>query len=378
MNEGVIQRLRLSRHLMHLARSHLRSGELSLFAGVHLLHDAVETFLVAVADHVNARVSPKSRFEDILQKIEDSTDKPLPFRKKLIRLNRIRNNSKHDGIEPPRLDVSDIETVIPEFLEEVSATILGVDFTTVSLVDLLKDGESKDLLRSAEISFKEGNYEGCLISCRKAIFVEFEHDYDAAPFLNPRPRSLLMAASTASSKVPAIFRDGEYIKKRVADPTDYVMIDYPRLEKDLLVAGIDSTIFVNVMRLTTPVYRSSRKAEWVVKREFSLVHSDVVKDSAEYVFPNTVAAILALHQNQIKTKWAARKSYVVRLARDEVPVYAKADRTSELEGHIEKGVRAVSCQFSVGGFDLTTYLRVHHWSETQYLAGYIGEDDVVD
>ena len=338
----------------------------------------METFLVAVADHVNARVSPKSRFEDILQKIEDSTDKPLPFRKKLIRLNRIRNNSKHDGIEPPRLDVSDIETVIPEFLEEVSATILGVDFTTVSLVDLLKDGESKDLLRSAEISFKEGNYEGCLISCRKAIFVEFEHDYDAAPFLNPRPRSLLMAASTASSKVPAIFRDGEYIKKRVADPTDYVMIDYPRLEKDLLVAGIDSTIFVNVMRLTTPVYRSSRKAEWVVKREFSLVHSDVVKDSAEYVFPNTVAAILALHQNQIKTKWAARKSYVVRLARDEVPVYAKADRTSELEGHIEKGVRAVSCQFSVGGFDLTTYLRVHHWSETQYLAGYIGEDDVVD
>src|SRR6516162_3865217 len=100
----------------------------------------------------------------------------------MLRLNRIRIDSKHHGGQPPRDECTLLLTPVKAFFEEVSAQYIGVHFTTISLVDMLTDNAIKSFLQAAENSLNQGAYESCLIECRKAIFMQFEKHYDAGMY----------------------------------------------------------------------------------------------------------------------------------------------------------------------------------------------------
>ena len=61
MDIETIRRICLARHLHELGRGCLKSAnDLYLFSGVNLLQDAVEAFLVAVADFVGASLDERT------------------------------------------------------------------------------------------------------------------------------------------------------------------------------------------------------------------------------------------------------------------------------------------------------------------------------
>ena len=187
-----INRILLARRLYELACEHLKSEiDLSLSIGVNLLQDTVETFLVAIAAHVQADVGDRTYFDQYFDAINKKTGNTLPLRARLNDLNKLRVNSKHRGLAPAKSEVSDLPIIVKAFFEEVSSSILGCHFTSISLIDLMKDGEAKDLLIQASASFENGAYEECLVACRKAIYVKIESSYDILPFADGNPRGLL-------------------------------------------------------------------------------------------------------------------------------------------------------------------------------------------
>jgi hypothetical protein len=104
MDIEIIRRICLARHLYELSRRSLKSdNDFYLFSGVNLLQDAVEAFLVAVADSVDASLDERTNFDKYFVLINEKiAPKELPFKNRLLRLNRLRVDSKHHGIQPAR------------------------------------------------------------------------------------------------------------------------------------------------------------------------------------------------------------------------------------------------------------------------------------
>lgn len=134
MNIEVIRRICLARHLYELGISSMRSSnDLYLFSGVNLLQDAVEAFLLAVADHLHVGLKENTSFNDYFKLINEKNEKiskekkeplkELPFKNRLSVLNKIRVSSKHHGIQPARDECNRLVESVREFFEEVSSSI---------------------------------------------------------------------------------------------------------------------------------------------------------------------------------------------------------------------------------------------------------------
>lgn len=219
LSQPVVRRLVLARYLFELALQNVRSQqETGDAACVSLLQDATEIFFVAALDRLNVQQSkPKTEFLQQLDKLSEAINSDLPYRRRLLEVNRVRVSAKHDGILPNRKEIDGYVTDTRKFLEEVCQKALGVDFWTVSLIDLIEDGEAKEFLLAAENAHRDAQYAQCLTDCRKAFFATFETFYDTQMDLNN-------SFAIFGSRAPYYARDKEYIKKNVRDHFSYVVL----------------------------------------------------------------------------------------------------------------------------------------------------------
>jgi hypothetical protein len=373
LKETVIRRLKLSRYLFQLASQNARSDlDVASSASVNLLQDAIEIFLLAAIDHLNIQVGPRTDFPQYLDKINEKTGNELPFRRRLIDINKVRVLSKHDGISPNGQEVEGYLSDGRKFLEQACSKTLGTDFWSVSLVSLLEERESKNLLLEAEGFIEMGEYEASLVSVRKAFFVEFETFYDTQKDLD-NPFGLF------GSRAPYFARNKEYIEKNVATPFDYIVLDHAQVDADLTNEGIDHTTFWNVWRLTPQVYRHKDGDPWLNKHEPRKLESEGIKERANYALEAMVEVLLARQTNRRMTKWIdSRTNYVAKLRKDETTVYAKADKASAVVGKTKAGLTEIGVDYS------TPALRGEgqFWSVTHFekggpiLMGYIAEEDL--
>jgi hypothetical protein len=375
MDIEIIRRICLARHLYELSRESLKSAnDLYLFSGVNLLQDAVEAFLVATADFVGASLDEKTNFDKYFVLINEKiAPKELSFKNRLLRLNKIRVNSKHHGIQPARDECQRLSIAVREFFDEVSSSILGVNFSTVSAIDLMHTGETKDLLLAAKVAFDNKDYAACAIDCRKAIYLELENSYDIASFKDDvKPRGLL----GRFSKAPFFARSKDYIEQKVLEPTDYIVYDHIDLDQELLKYSIDSTDFWNVWRLTPEVYRTMDK-EWVLKHDFGKLDKEILTDTIEYIFNTTVDILLAVHAKKESIKTSSNQIYYLELAKDEVPVYEKADRKSKIVCRTPKDLMKVDCDFYITGLQGDgPYWHVYNFGDSGFFIGFIHNEDV--
>ncbi len=378
MNRSVLHKLLLARRLFELARENLSSAnDLSLGIGVNLLQDAVEAFLLAVSEHVNAGIQARTQFDQYFDLINDKIKpKELPFRPRLLALNKLRVNSKHFGLAPAKTETEGLLLTVREFLEEVTKSIMGVAFATISLIDLLRDGEAKSFLKEAEATFLNGDYENCLVNCRKAIFVRIETSYDVAPFGDDKPENAL-GLLLLGRKAPYFARNKEYIDKNVNEPTEYIVLDYNALEMDLMKSGMDSVSYWNVWRLTPEVYRAGQDKDWMVKRDFAKLEKEGIKERAEYVLDTTINLLVSADQRIAATRSPDPRRYYINLRREEVPVYKKADKASEVVMTTPAGLRQLYVNFSVPALNGdSVFWHVAHFDKDCHIWGYIDNDEI--
>ena len=374
MDIETVRRIALARHLNQLAASSLRSNnDLHLFAAANLLQDAAEAFLLAIADHVSAPVDQNTKFDKYFVLIDERiTPKELPFKTKLLRLNRIRVDSKHYGIQPARDECDRLAVSLREFFEEVSLSILGVVFSTVSAIDLLEDGNSKNALLGARAALDAGDFSACSIACRKALYLEIEWRYDITKFKDGKPLGLLGGFSDS----PFFARNAEYIQKNVHDPTDFIVLDYSKLDQDLLKDGVDPTAYWNLWRLTPEIYKTPDE-KWVVKEDFDKLDAELLADKIEYIFSTAVDVVLGLHTARKAVKNGGHGRYFLELQREEVPVFESADKTSRIVATSPPGLIRLDTDYRVLGLKSDAmYWHVSHFDDGCHLWGYIHADEV--
>jgi hypothetical protein len=383
LSTTVINKLVLARHLFRMAEDNLRSQrDVALFASVTSMQDAVEAFLLAVADQVNATIGQNVNFDAYFTKINERIQpKTLSFQGKLAALNKARVNAKHYGLRPDRKELERFAVACREFFEETSAFIFAHPFWSVSLIDLLPDGEVKQLLENATTVFEDDEHLSCLIECRKVIFVLFEHGYDVAKFREATPGIL----SGFISDAPLYAQNKEYIEQRVKDPYDYIVLDHERLTRDLLSDGIDPQVFWNVRRLTPPVYRPDENAGWMVKRVLE-IEANADKDHAAYVLDQTVDVALRLDERKRLVRMIVKSGHHIRLKREQVNVYDKADRNSTVLSVTKAGLLEVDVDAATEGLNGDAiYWHVSHLVKDapkgmalfdMFYYGYIHDDDI--
>lgn len=375
MDIEVVRRICLARHLFELGKSSLNSSnDLYLFSSANLMQDAVEAFLLAVADFVEAGIDSNTFFNKYFVLINKQIDpKELPFKNKLLRLNKIRVNSKHYGIMPARDECVRLAVSVREFFEEVSTSILKVNFSTVSTIDLLKDGETKDLLSEARKYLEDKNYGECSITCRKAIYLEILKDYNISEFQEEQEYKGLLGHF---SNAPFYTRNKEYIEKNIKDPTDFIVLDHSHLDQELLKYSVDNTTFWNIWRLTPEIFRTKDK-EWVVKYDFDKLEKETLKDKIEYIFNSTIDIIFSIHSKKESIKSRDYQSFYLELSQDEVPIFEKADSSSKVVGTTPPGHTKIGCEYRIIGLDGDgPYWHIRHLGEKTFLYGFIHNDYV--
>lgn len=376
MVRSVLNKILLARRLFDMARENAASKvSLSQSISINLLQDSLEAFLLAVAEQVNAVVTAKTSFDQYLDLIDAKiAPKQLPFRARLIALNKLRVNSKHYGLAPSDAEVMELLVTAREFLEEVTESVFSAPLASISLIDLVNDGEAKDLLRNAEKMLLEANYVQCLFECRKALFVRIESDYDVAPFLDEGNQGILFLLG---KKSPRYARTKEYIDEQVKEPTDYIVLDHGEVDIDLMKRGIDPLLFWNVWRLTPSVYRAEKGKAWVQKREFSKLEAEGIKERAEYVLDTCISLLVTADTKAAATKWTNHRKYRVDLKREQVPVFEKASLESSIATTTPIGVKQVHVDYATEGLDGDSiFWHVSHWEDDLRIYGYISEDDV--
>lgn len=114
------RRARLARYYLQLAESHFQySEESSLFAGINIVHEALETALITAADVTGAGVGQRETVEGYLDKISAKSAQPLPLRHEVLRFNRARVSAKHALTLPSERDARDFFSTIPAFCREI-------------------------------------------------------------------------------------------------------------------------------------------------------------------------------------------------------------------------------------------------------------------
>lgn len=164
------RQLEISKYLFQKGREELKKKDsLSSGLAVSLFQDSIEILLWTIAKHVEADVREKEAFEAYWEKIKTAKNNPqrneVPFKAKILELNKARVNFKHYGIVPTLDDVIRFETYAEECLEKSFKSFFGIEMEDVSLAHLITDQAIRDKVISSHNLFKEGKIIDTIISC---------------------------------------------------------------------------------------------------------------------------------------------------------------------------------------------------------------------
>jgi hypothetical protein len=166
--------------LERAGRIQAENAEMSIAISLLLMHDAVELVMQAVCDDLG--IAKKFEFMGFWSAIKE-TGRPLPpDHVPMEMLNRLRVGLKHSGVPRTR-----------GFFENVLKAYCNVDYSAVSLIDLVADPEVRTLLNDSQAKFASGDQQGALTSLRLALH-QIEH---------PKGKRLPLIQSPDKPRVPA-------------------------------------------------------------------------------------------------------------------------------------------------------------------------------
>jgi hypothetical protein len=211
---------------MVFAKSLLQAGELAcadrdeyVFArGLLLLHDAAESGLGAVADHLGLTLTPRTFLLNYYELIAASTGASIPYYTQMRNLNTIRVDIKHHGVFPDRKSNEHLPSAVRGLLTEVCPQFLNAELASFTLSSLIRDPTVRVQIETAEREYAAGSYEDCLVSLGYAMFhiAEGETVPWFAHWLKPeaeRPRLEFTDFSTTNYSIKLI--------QYGVDPTTY-------------------------------------------------------------------------------------------------------------------------------------------------------------
>lgn len=151
MNEKQVQQLMQVKYYLTLAEAQRRLAQRAAnFAAINLLHEAFESTLIALAEHLNAATSERATVDQYFNKIDERlAGRSLPFRVKMMQFNRARVLAKHALTLPDDHSLNSFFGTVPEFCAEAIRLGFDAELDDVNLLNLVVDVETKTFIVEA-------------------------------------------------------------------------------------------------------------------------------------------------------------------------------------------------------------------------------------
>ncbi len=357
MRESTVHALVVARTLLEHADPLCSSGD-RYFAstGLVVLQDALEAVLYAlllergVDDEKNLE---RKSFDELIGELK-AAGVVVPRSGSLKALNKQRVLVKHYAQLAEPAMVRSYYEAAHEAIAAMTTAVLGQSLRDLFVADLLANGESKNMLKLAEERIKGRRFLDALIETRKALFVEFEEDYNIygwRDFDGQRQEGLIASAARGGWRAPSWTKNKEWIEKCVKVPTDYIQIDYQNWRLQAMELGIHTIELQNLRRLTPDVFRADQKAGWSVTYDASFGGSNATESNARYCLDRAVSIILKKQQHA-----HARREPAKGVPFDPPPIYVgrtlhERPATDSPIVHIVQEGFTYSIHRIVGGFN---------------------------
>ncbi len=169
----MITQLLLSKRLYICGCSYVDSPDpISTGMAISLFQDSIEVFCWSLLKKLDANPNEKSPFTSYFDLVEKATknneSKKLPFKAKIIELNKARVNFKHYGILPDMSEASKFQGYTEEFLRVSFTEFFNTDFDNISLSELIPFKDIREVIISSEKAFSEDRLDDCSCDLAKA------------------------------------------------------------------------------------------------------------------------------------------------------------------------------------------------------------------
>lgn len=178
MNQTTMQRLAFIRYLYSVAVEQSKQPEPLGAASVLTFHDSIELFLQLASEYLNVG-KPKPDFMDYFDMLEPKLPSGgLSQKESMRRLNKSRVALKHHGSIPSRLDVDAFRAIVTSFFEDNSQLVFGIQFNSISLVNLVQYTRVRLTLEEAIKLIEVGNEESAIAKIAIA-FAQLLEEYES-------------------------------------------------------------------------------------------------------------------------------------------------------------------------------------------------------
>jgi hypothetical protein len=168
--EILLKRLSLIKYLYKQGVEISNRPETIAFHSILLFHDSVEMFLKLAATYKNMR-SDKFSFMEYWIQIPE-----LTLKASMDSFNKLRVNLKHHGQIPSKVDLETSRVNTTDFFHQNTQLIFGVDFSQITIFDLVIYSNVKQYLINAQTLLEANKFSDSVEEVTKA-FYELIDDY---------------------------------------------------------------------------------------------------------------------------------------------------------------------------------------------------------
>jgi len=258
LSETIIrERLAFIRYLLNQGIEQSYRPEPYCAVAILTFHDAIELFFGLSCEHLGVSgLKEKTYFNDYWDLIAGGLNGiRLTQEASIRRLNSTRTALKHHGIRPVKIDSEEFRAVVGNFFEENTQLIFKINFSGLSLIDLVQFDVPRNHLKQAQGYLKQNTIDSALEEVAIA-FAKLIQDYeqrklgrgDMSPFFPLGDEMPLYSTEMKFEQLNA----GEEFKERMEDFINRTndSISFMQRMVRILSLGIDFRKYAKFERLT--------------------------------------------------------------------------------------------------------------------------------
>nr|WP_315232411.1 hypothetical protein [uncultured Flavobacterium sp.] len=253
--EILIKRLSIIKLLYKTGLEQSKQSESISFFSILTFHDSIEMFLKLASEHKGIK-SDKFSF------IVYWNHLPLTLKESMNNLNSRRVNLKHRGLLPAKIEIETSRVNASDFFEQNTLSIFGLNFSEISLFELIKFKKTKNLLISAQKRLISNEIENCIFDVAVS-FQELLSEYKENKF-DYRKRTLFNF-----SKSIRLDRNSKNNEGQLVDIVKQMNDKFSEIENTLEVIslGIDFRKYSKFTMITPELYKEISTGNYVIHNQ---------------------------------------------------------------------------------------------------------------
>lgn len=160
----LLKRLSVIKLLYKIGLEQSKQTESISFFSILSFHDSIEMFLKLATEHKNIKAD-KFSFIEYWDRMPE-----LTLKESMKSLNSRRVNLKHKGLVPAKIEIEASRVNTTDFFEQNTKTTFDIEFSDVSLFELIKFSETKKLLILSQKDLNESRTESCVENVTKSFY----------------------------------------------------------------------------------------------------------------------------------------------------------------------------------------------------------------